>query len=154
MKKVIKKTVAKKPMSRKPMMKSGGPKKSLRKYQSDEGGSEIVSGPGSSSTPTRTFAEAYKANLDAGLKKGQAKRIAMVESGVKAPKTRVDPNAIINAVGNTAGAVGSAVNAFRPQPSGFTGPMKKGGAKKSTYKKGGMVKKATAKKTIVKSKKK
>lgn len=147
MKKTVKKTTAKKPMAKKPMMKSGGAKRSLRKYQGDEGGSEVgpapmsppsdVPAPAPSSTTTtatagkRTFADAYKENLAAGLNPRQARKIAMVESGVKEQKKRIDPNAIINAVGNTAGAVGNLVSSVKGTNSGSSNPpFKKGGAKK------------------------
>ena len=43
MKKIVKKTVAKKPMAKKPMMKSGGAKKTLKKYQGDVDSSSVKS---------------------------------------------------------------------------------------------------------------
>ena len=133
-------------------MKKGGPKKSLKRYQGDIGGSEVTT-PTPSAAPTtpkqRTFADAYAANIAAGLKPNQAKKIAMRELGLK---QAVDPNAVINAVGNTAGAIGSAVNAFR-QPAASFSPFKKGGAKKTTTKKP-MMKSGGAKKTTVRAKKK
>jgi len=141
MKKIVKKTAAKKPMAKKPMMKSGGAKKSLRRYQGDEGGSEVKA----PNTPTqRTFAQAYQENLDAGIRPGQAKRIAMVETGVKEQKKRVDPNAIINAVGNTAGAAGSLINAIKPDRSS-SGP--------TNFKRGGSTKKTMTKKPLSKAQK-
>jgi hypothetical protein len=139
MKKYVKQpSVSKKATARKPMMKKGGPAKRLKRYQDEGEVSPPMSAPETTPTPTttskRTFADAYQANLAAGLNKTQAKKIAMRELGLK---TAVDPNAIINAVGNTAGAIGSAVNAFR-QPSGPSGsPFKKGGATKAKMAKGG-----------------
>ena len=124
MKKVIKKVVAKasvkKTVAKKPMMKYGGAKRTLRKYQGDEKGSAVGPGGGSAPAPKRSFADAYKANLDAGLRKGQARKIAMVETGIKEQKKRIDPNTVINAIGNTAGAVGSVANAFRKPVAGST----------------------------------
>jgi hypothetical protein len=125
MKKVIKKVVAKAPVkktvAKKPMMKSGGAKRTLRKYQGDgPEGSEVGPGGGSAPAPTRTFAEAYKANRDVGMRRRRATQIAMVESGVKEKKKPIDPNTIINAIGNTAGAVGSVANAFRKPVAGST----------------------------------
>ena len=73
----MKKSIAKKSTTKKPVMKSGGAKRSLRKYQ--DAGTVTTS----SDSGKRTFADAYKANLAAGLNKGQAKRIAMIETGVK-----------------------------------------------------------------------
>ena len=114
--------------------KKGGPTKSLRKYQGDEGGSEVttttpVTTP---ATTSKGFADYYAANKAAGLNDRKARKIAMVEAGVK---TRVDPNAVINAVGNTAGAVGNAINAASSFGRG-AGPgfEKRGGAiKKKQY---------------------
>lgn len=152
MKKVIKKTASsrkpvepprgfiKSSIAKKPMMRSGGAKKSLRKYQGDEGGSEIgptPSGSTAKAAPAKSFSDYYKDNLAAGLPERKARKIAMVEAGVKDPKHRVDPNAVINAVGNTAGAIGQAAQAFRPQPSGPMGPMKKGGTMKKRLPKAG-----------------
>ena len=140
MKKTVKKTVA-----RKPMMKSGGAKKSMRRYQ-DGGGDMPPMSPSSTTTTTpakRTFADAYKENIEAGLNPRQAKKIAMVEVGVKEQKKRIDPNAVINAVGNTAGAVGNLVSSVRGSGSGSSPsapPFKKGGAKKCA-KCGGAMKK-------------
>jgi hypothetical protein len=122
MKKVIKKVVAKVPVkktvAKKPMMKSGGAKRTLRKYQGDgPEGSEV--GPGGGSARP-SMAAAYTANINAGLSPWQARRAAKVESGVKEPKKPVDPNTIINAIGNTAGAIGSVANAFRKPVAGST----------------------------------
>lgn len=122
MKKVVKKVVAKAPVKRtvakKPMMKSGGAKRTLRKYQGDgPEGSEV--GPGGGSARP-SFADAYKANISVGIRPGKARKIAMVESGVKEQKKRIDPNTVINAIGNTAGAVGSVANAFRKPAAGTT----------------------------------
>lgn len=125
------KKIVKKPVAKKPMMKSGGAKKSLRKYQGNVGGSEVgptPSGSTAKAAPAKSFSDYYKDNVAAGLPERKARKIAMVEAGVKDPKHRVDPNAVINAVGNTAGAIGQAASAFRPQPSGS--PMKKGGTMK------------------------
>jgi hypothetical protein len=66
------------------------------------------------------MAEAYTANINAGLSPGQARRAAKVESGIKEQKKRIDPNTVINAIGNTAGAVGSVANAFRKPVAGST----------------------------------
>lgn len=132
------KKIVKKPVAKKPMMKSGGAKKSLRKYQGNVGGSEVgptPSGSTAKTTPAKSFSEYYKDNLAAGVPERKARKIAMVEAGVKEQKKRVDPNAVINAIGNTAGAVGQAASAFRPQPSGPS--MKKGGAMKKTLPKAG-----------------
>jgi hypothetical protein len=153
MKKIVKKTA-----SKKPMMKSGGAKKLLRRYQGNEGGSEVKA------PSQRTFAQAYQENLDAGIRPGQAKRIAMVETGVKEQKKRIDPNAIINAVGNTANAAGSLINAVKPNRSSSSsdsmGFQKRGGSTKKTIlkkstmkmKKGGVakIKSGGAKKSLSK----
>jgi hypothetical protein len=165
MRKPVKKVIVNKEprLVRKPMMKKGGTTKKLKRYQ-DEG--EVMMGPSVPSSPSsstnasaKTFADYYKANLAAGLSEGKARKVAMVEAGVKEPKRRLDPNALINAVGNTAGAVGNVVNAVR-SPSSSTmspgpGPFKKGGATKTKTKaaakskmaKGGSLKAVPAGKT-------
>jgi hypothetical protein len=123
---VKKVTTSKKPVVRKPMMKKGGTTKKLKRYQ-EEGevmmDTPVVPVPASS--PTRTLANAAADNMALGMSRNKAIRLAQKELGIKKP---IDANNLINAIGNTASAVGNTVNAFK-QPSGPG--FKKGGVTKS-----------------------
>lgn len=138
----------KRSMSRKPMMKSGGAKRPMRKYQ-DEG--EVLppmpSSPTSPVTPAgpvtpiapaaRTFADAYKDNIAAGLRPGKASKLAQKEMGMK---KGVDVNTLLNTVGNVASSAGNVATSVidaksranqAANPSGGSGgfpPYKKGGS--------------------------
>jgi hypothetical protein len=128
---VKKVTTSKKPVVRKPMMKKGGTTKRLKRYQ-DEG--EVMMGPPTPaptpSTPSKTFADTYKANIAAGLNPRMARKEAEREMGFVEPKKKIDPNAVINAVGNVAGAAASRIGTGGGMNSG-PGPFKKGGVTKS-----------------------
>jgi hypothetical protein len=135
-------------------MKKGGPRKSLKRYQ-EEGevmesapSSTPAPAPVSASTPPRTLANAIQDNVKLGMSMNRAISLAKKEFGLK---KAVDPNTLINAIGSAATAVGSTVNAFKPQPMGFN---KKGGASKFVSKKPAMRKGGVARKVMVKSKKK
>lgn len=145
-------------------MKSGGPKRTLKKYQIE--GEVIPPVPTPTPTPAvaaqpkaRTFADAYAANIAAGLKPAQARKIAMRELGLK---KGVDSGAVIGAAGqigsaliNTLGNRGGGGGGMMGPPDG---PFKKGGAKKSTAKKPmmkyGGAKNVAVKKTMTRTKKK
>jgi len=145
----------KKSMSRKPMMKSGGAKRPMRKYQ-DEG--EVLPPMPGSPTPTtvtpttvtptpppkRTFADAYKDNIAAGLRSGAAKRAAMKETGMR---KGVDINTLLNTVGNVANSAGNVATSVidarsranqAANPSGGY-PSAGGSGGFPPYKKGGSV---------------
>ena len=139
----MKKTVGKKPMIKSTIVKkkaTATKRKSLKRYQTEGEVAETTptqtppaTTPAPVASPKRTYAQAYTDNVNAGMTKGQARRNAQIETGLKEPKRRVDPNAVINAIGNTASAVGSTVSAFRgPQQSMGPG-MKKGGVTKAKY---------------------
>lgn len=134
----------KKSMSRKPMMKSGGAKRPMRKYQ-DEG--EVLppmpnvpppsSTQGAGTASARTFADAYKDNLAAGLRPGKASKLAQKELGMR---KGVDVNTLLNTVGNVANSAGNVATSVidaksrmnqAANPSGGSGgfpPYKKGGS--------------------------
>ena len=126
-------------------MKSGGPRKSLKRYQSEGEVMEPTPAPTPASTPTstppRTLANAIQDNLKIGMSKNRAISLAKKELGLK---TSVDPNAVINAVASAASAVGNTVNAFK----------RKGGASKFVSKKPAMKKGGVTRKVMIKSKKK
>jgi len=131
-------------------MKSGGPRKSLKRYQSVGEVMEPTPAPTPASTPTstppRTLANAIQDNLKIGMSKNRAISLAKKELGLK---TSVDPNAVINAIGSAASAVGNTVNAFKTP--GFN---RKGGASKFVSKKPAMKKGGVTRKVMIKSKKK
>jgi hypothetical protein len=122
-------------------MKSGGPRKSLKRYQSEGEVMEPTPAPTPASIPTRTLANAIEDNLKIGMSKNRAISLAKKELGLK---TSVDPNTVINAIGNAASAVGNTVNAFK----------RKGGASKFVSKKPAMKKGGVTRKVMIKSKKK
>jgi hypothetical protein len=124
-------------------MKSGGPRKSLKRYQSEGEVMEPTPAPAPTpaSTSPRTLANAIQDNLKIGMSKNRAISLAKKELGLK---TSVDPNTVINAIGNAASAVGNTVNAFK----------RKGGASKFVSKKPAMKKGGVTRKVMIKSKKK
>jgi hypothetical protein len=127
-------------------MKSGGPRKSLKRYQSEGEVMEPTPAPTPASTSSRTLANAIQDNLKIGMSKNRAISLAKKELGLK---TSVDPNAVINAIGSAASAVGNTVNAFKTP--GFN---RKGGASKFVSKKPAMKKGGVTRKVMIKSKKK
>jgi hypothetical protein len=129
-------------------MKKGGPRKSLKRYQSEGEVMEPTPAPTPAPASTKTFADTYKANLAAGLKPRVAKKEAEREMGYVQPKQRINPNSVIDAIGNVAGAAVSRI------PAGNPPPFKKGGASKFVSKKPAMRKGGVAKKIMLKSKKK
>jgi hypothetical protein len=130
-------------------MKKGGPRKSLKRYQSE--GEVMVSAPAPAPVSTKTFADTYKANLAAGLKPRVAKKEAEREMGYVQPKQRINPNSVIDAIGNVAGA---AVSRIPAGGGGNPPPFKKGGTSKSVSKKPAMKKGGVTRKVMIKSKKK
>jgi hypothetical protein len=129
-------------------MKKGGPRKSLKRYQSEGEVMEPTPAPTPAPASTKTFADTYKANLAAGLKPRVAKKEAEREMGYVQPKQRINPNSVIDAIGNVAGAAVSRI------PAGNPPPFKKGGTSKSVSKKSVMKKGGVTRKVMVKSKKK
>lgn len=123
--------------------KTGGPvagKKSLKKYQFEgevEETTPTQTPPAAPAATTKTFADTYKANVAAGLKPRKARIEAEREMGYVQPKQRVNPNTVIEAIGNTAA---SAINAAGARRMG----MKKGGSVKKTIMKTGGIKKNSA----------
>jgi hypothetical protein len=129
MKKVIKKTVAKTPVkktaAKKPMMKSGGVKKLLKKAQY---GDQVKEGP-LSEEDTKKINKYYQANVN------------------KANKFFLGSMPSVKGYSYTPSSLKEdAENTVRMSPTFNTS--------KTNLKKGGVVKKATAKKVMVKSKKK
>jgi hypothetical protein len=127
-------TTSKKPVVRKPMMKKGGTTKRLKRYQ-DEG--EVMMGPpapaSTPATPSKTFADTYKANIAAGLNPRMARKEAEREMGFVQPKRKVDPNVVIDTTGRL---IESGVGAFSNRNNiggGMNSPMgfKKGGVTKT-----------------------
>jgi hypothetical protein len=147
MRKPVKKvSVPKKPVVRKPMMKKGGTTKKLKRYQ-DEG--EVMMGPSAPastpSTPSKSFADTYKANIAAGLNPRMARKEAEREMGFVQPKKKVDPNVVIDTTGRL---IESGVGAFSNARNNMGGGMfKKGGATKPKMAKGGSLKAVPAGKT-------
>jgi hypothetical protein len=139
-------------------MKSGGPKRTLKIYQS-EGEVMPPVPPASRDTGTAPVSDnqLMAMMIEKGMTPKQIRKFMKAKS-----KVAVNPNSVINA----AGQIGSSlINAFGNRGGGGggmmgppDGPFKKGGAKKSTAKKPmmkyGGAKNVAVKKTMTRTKKK
>ena len=138
-----------------PKMARGGVAKRMKKYQGDVGGSEVktttptapinptpASRPETPTATATTPAAATTTPAETARERNERLTLEMIAQGYRpgqikkvlgsldaGPKVRVDPNAVINAVGNVSSA---AINAF--------GNKGGGGMSEGPFKKGGMVK--------------
>ena len=141
-------------------MKSGGPRKSLKRYQLEGEVMESAPTPAPTPAPSKSYADIYKANLAAGLPEGKSRKYALIEAGLKEPKKRLDANIVLDTFGKVVDAGNTAVKTFSNKGNnsgGMTespGFNRKGGVSKFVSKKPAMKKGGVTRKVMVKSKKK